>query len=110
MAIGKQGRGAPALRPGRPLDEQERSGEHRAQWGGKDVPEPDPLAQRGCRVVRCDREDGGRERENRSSAAMTEREIFLEALEMDTPEARATYLHGACAGNVTLRLKVEELL
>jgi serine/threonine protein kinase len=29
---------------------------------------------------------------------------------MSTPEARAAYLHQACAGDVTLRLKVEELL
>ena len=41
---------------------------------------------------------------------MTEREIFLEALEMATPEARAAYLQAACAGDVTLRRKVEELL
>lgn len=41
---------------------------------------------------------------------MTEREIFLEALEMSTPEARAAYLEGACAGNVALHRKVEELL
>ena len=41
---------------------------------------------------------------------MTEREFFLNALEMSTPEARAAYLHQACAGDVTLRLKVEELL
>ena len=41
---------------------------------------------------------------------MTEREIFLEALEMATPEARAAYLQGACRGDVTLRRKLEELL
>ena len=41
---------------------------------------------------------------------MTEREIFLEALEMATPEARATYLQGACGQDVTLRRKVDELL
>jgi serine/threonine protein kinase len=41
---------------------------------------------------------------------VTEREFFLNALEMSTPEARAAYLHQACAGDVTLRLKVEELL
>ena len=41
---------------------------------------------------------------------MTEREIFLEALEMSTPEARAAYLQGACGKDVTLRRKVEELL
>ena len=41
---------------------------------------------------------------------MTEREIFLEALEMTTPEARAAYLQGACGRDGTLRRKVEELL
>ena len=41
---------------------------------------------------------------------MTEREIFLEALEMATPEARAAYLQGACGRDVTLRCKVDELL
>src|ERR1051325_2855375 len=41
---------------------------------------------------------------------MTEREIFLEAIEMITPEARAEYLHGVCAQDVDLRGKVEELL
>ena len=41
---------------------------------------------------------------------MTEREIFLEALEISTPEARAAYLKGACAGDVALHGKVEELL
>src|SRR5690348_9327377 len=41
---------------------------------------------------------------------MTERDIFLEALEMATPEARAAYLQGACGRDVTLRRKVEELL
>src|SRR6185436_14903019 len=41
---------------------------------------------------------------------MTEREIFFEALEMATPEARAAYLQGACGGDVTLRRKVDELL
>ena len=41
---------------------------------------------------------------------MTEREIFFEALEIATPEARAAYLQGACAGDVALHRKVEELL
>jgi len=41
---------------------------------------------------------------------MTEREIFLEALEMTTPEARAAYLQSACSGDVALRHGVEELL
>ena len=41
---------------------------------------------------------------------MTEREIFFEALEMPTPEARAAFLKDACGRDVTLRRKVEELL
>src|SRR5262245_23087837 len=41
---------------------------------------------------------------------MTEREIFFEALEMATPEARAAYLQRECGRDVTLRRKVEELL
>jgi serine/threonine protein kinase len=41
---------------------------------------------------------------------VTEREIFLEAVEMSTPEARAAYLERASAGDVVLRRKVEELL
>jgi WD40 repeat protein/serine/threonine protein kinase len=41
---------------------------------------------------------------------VTEREIFFEALEMATPEARAAYLQGVCRGDVTLRRKVDELL
>ncbi|PYJ01200.1 MAG: hypothetical protein DME25_18605, partial [Verrucomicrobia bacterium] len=41
---------------------------------------------------------------------MTEREIFLEALAMATPEARAAYLQGACGRDVTLHRKVDELL
>src|SRR5262245_53844200 len=41
---------------------------------------------------------------------MTEREIFFEALEITTSEARAAYLQGACGRDVTLRCKVEELL
>ena len=41
---------------------------------------------------------------------MSERDIFLEALEMASPEARAAYLQGACGRDVPLRRKVEELL
>src|SRR5262245_56591357 len=41
---------------------------------------------------------------------MTEREIFLEALEMATPEARAAYLQSACGEDVALRRKVDALL
>jgi serine/threonine-protein kinase len=41
---------------------------------------------------------------------MTEREIFFEALEMTTPEARAAYLREACGRDTTLLCRVEELL
>ena len=41
---------------------------------------------------------------------MTEREIFFAALEIDSPEARATYLQGACGEDALLRGKVGELL
>ncbi|MDP3245330.1 MAG: serine/threonine-protein kinase, partial [bacterium] len=41
---------------------------------------------------------------------MTEREIFLEALEVTTPEARAAYLQGACGRDVALRCQLDELL
>jgi serine/threonine protein kinase len=41
---------------------------------------------------------------------MTERSIFLGALERDDPAARAAYLDAACAGKPALRQRVEELL
>ena len=41
---------------------------------------------------------------------MTEREIFFEAKEMTTPEARAPYLQRACGQDLTLRSHVDELL
>ena len=41
---------------------------------------------------------------------LSEREIFLEALEMPTPEARVAYLQEACGGDVVLRGKVDDLL
>ncbi len=41
---------------------------------------------------------------------MTEREIFFEAIEITSADARAAYLQGACGKDVTLRRKVEELL
>src|SRR5437868_1584520 len=41
---------------------------------------------------------------------VTEREIFFEALEMTTSEARAAYLQSVCGRNFTLRRQVEELL
>src|SRR5215475_1540140 len=41
---------------------------------------------------------------------VTEREIFLEALEISTLEARAAYLQGACAGDDALLGRVEDLL
>src|SRR5437867_3639039 len=42
--------------------------------------------------------------------SLTEREIFLEALEISTPKARAAYLQEVCGRDVTLRRKVDELL
>ena len=41
---------------------------------------------------------------------MTEREVFLGALEMATGEERAAYLQGACARDIALRRAVDELL
>src|SRR6516165_10624687 len=41
---------------------------------------------------------------------MTERDIFLDALELEDPAARAAYLDAACAGRPALRRRVEELL
>src|ERR1051325_880742 len=41
---------------------------------------------------------------------MNEREIFLEAMEIAAPEARAAYLQGACGQDIALRRKVDELL
>src|SRR5262245_59336670 len=41
---------------------------------------------------------------------MNEDSIFLEALEQDSPEARAAFLNQVCAGNARLRDSVEGLL
>src|SRR5438094_7844369 len=41
---------------------------------------------------------------------MTEREIFLAAVEKDEPAERATYLDRACGADATLRQRVEALL
>ncbi len=41
---------------------------------------------------------------------MTERELFLAALDLDDPRARALALDRACAGDAALRAKVEALL
>jgi hypothetical protein len=41
---------------------------------------------------------------------MTEREIFMAALEKDQPAERAAYLDEACAADATLRQRVEALL
>src|SRR5262249_10713776 len=41
---------------------------------------------------------------------MTEREIFMAALEKDDPTERAAYLDQACAANATLRQRGEALL
>lgn len=39
-----------------------------------------------------------------------EREIFMEALDHESPEARAAWLDRACAGDSTLRANVERML
>src|SRR5580765_4136684 len=44
------------------------------------------------------------------SSRAKERDIFLEALEQPTPQARAAYLDRACAGDHLLRAAVEALL
>src|SRR5262245_66497827 len=41
---------------------------------------------------------------------MNEDSIFLEALEKDSPDARAAFLNKVCAGNARLRDSVEGLL
>ena len=41
---------------------------------------------------------------------MSEREIFLNALERDDPVARTAYLEAACAGRPVLRQRIEDLL
>src|SRR5262249_35640382 len=41
---------------------------------------------------------------------MNERDIFIEALDRDTPAGRAAYLDEACAGDPALRERVEALL
>ena len=41
---------------------------------------------------------------------MTERSVFLNALEIDDPRDRAAYLDRACAGDPGLREQVERLL
>jgi hypothetical protein len=41
---------------------------------------------------------------------MSERAVFLAALELDDPTARAAYLDAACAGDPALLLRVEALL
>src|SRR6516164_5594362 len=41
---------------------------------------------------------------------MNEESIFLQALQKQTPEDRAAFLDGACAGNAELRRSIELLL
>jgi hypothetical protein len=41
---------------------------------------------------------------------MTEREIFLDALELEDPAAHAAFLDAACAGRPALRQRIEGLL
>ena len=43
-------------------------------------------------------------------AAMSERSIFMEALEFDNPRERAAFLDQACAGDEALRQRIERLL
>src|SRR4051794_31776831 len=66
----------------------------------------------GPAVAGLDRAVMGRDRRGRGERqkSVKQREIFLCAVEMDTPEARAAYLEEACAGDATLRCKVNELL
>src|SRR5262249_59992193 len=42
--------------------------------------------------------------------AMTERSLFLAALEIDDPAERSAFLDRACAGDPALRAQVEQLL
>jgi eukaryotic-like serine/threonine-protein kinase len=44
------------------------------------------------------------------SSGATERELFLQALDQPTPEARAAFLDAVCAANPELRASVESLL
>src|SRR5262245_33959285 len=41
---------------------------------------------------------------------MTERDVFIAALQRDDPAQRQAYLDGACAGKPELRRQVEQLL
>ena len=41
---------------------------------------------------------------------LREQEIFLEALEIQSPIERLDYVYQACAGNVNLRNRVQQLL
>ena len=41
---------------------------------------------------------------------LREQEIFLEALEIPSPVARLDYIYQACADNVNLRNRVQQLL
>src|SRR5262249_14063870 len=44
------------------------------------------------------------------ATAMSERSIFMEALEFDVPRERAAYIRRACGGDERLRARVEALL
>src|SRR5579872_5642345 len=46
----------------------------------------------------------------RGPGTMSERSIFLGALEFEDPAERAAYLERACAGDSALRQQVEQLL
>ena len=41
---------------------------------------------------------------------MSERKIFIEAIERSDPAERSAYLDGACHGNSSLRQRIERLL
>ena len=45
-----------------------------------------------------------------TSGQRSEKEIFFEALEKNTPEERAAFIDGACGTNPIQRAKVEALL
>jgi len=49
-------------------------------------------------------------RKSGTLSAKRQREIFLGALEVTAPAARAAFLSAACAGDQTLRQSVETLL
>src|SRR5438067_4153551 len=55
-------------------------------------------------------EGGGRCIDKSRRAAMSERDIFIAALEIENPAERGAYLDQACAGDADLLQRVEGLL